>query len=187
MTDVKEAARDAARDAEDSTTVEWLARLGLASRGVIWLVVGLLAVQVALGDSTQADKNGALRAIADKPFGEGLLVVLALGFLGYASWRILEGAVGHRDEDDETRRWAKRIASLFRGGVYLVLAGSTAKFLFHQDSSDKTQPLTARVMSQPGGRVLVFAIGAGLVLGGVAMGVRGIKQKFEKLIEGWKL
>jgi hypothetical protein len=183
MTDVKETAREA----EDSTTVTWLARLGLASRGVIWLVVGLLAIQVALGDNTQADKNGALRAIADKPLGEVLLVVLSLGFLGYASWRLLEGAVGHRDERDDTKRWAKRIASLFRGGVYLVLAGSTAKFLFNQDSSDNTQPLTARVMSQPGGRVLVLAIGAGLVIGGVAMGVRGIKQKFEKLIEGWKM
>src|SRR3954466_6910456 len=166
MTDVKEAARDAARDAEDSTTVEWLARLGLVSRGVIWLVVGLLAVQVALGDNAQADKNGALRTIADKPLGEGLLVLLAVGFLGYAAWRLLEGAVGHRDEDEEPKRWAKRTASLFRGGVYLVLAGSTAKFLFSQNSSDKTKPLTARVMSQPGGRLLVLAIGAGLVIGG---------------------
>jgi hypothetical protein len=183
MTDVKETAREA----EDSTAVDWLARLGLASRGVVWLVVGLLAVQVALGDNTQADKNGALRAIADKPFGEGLLVVLAVGFLGYAAWRLLEGAVGHRDEDEEPKRWAKRIASLFRGGVYLVLAGSTAKFLFSQDSSDKTKPLTARVMSEPGGRTLVFLIGAGLVIGGIAMGVRGIRQKFEELIEGWKL
>src|SRR3954447_7270226 len=187
MTDVKEAARDAARDAEDSTTVDWLARLGLASRGVIWLVVGLLAVQVALGDNTQADKNGALRTIADKPFGESLLVLLAVGFLGYAAWRLLEGAVGHRDEDEDAKRWTKRIASLCRGGVYLVLAGSTAKFLFSQSGSDKTKPLTARVMSEPGGRILVLAVGAGLLIGGVAMAIRGLKQKFEDLLDGWKL
>src|SRR4051794_33794515 len=182
MTDVKEAAREA----ENSTTVDRLARLGLVSRGVIWLVVGLLAVQVARGDNTQADKNGALRTIAAKPLGEGLLVLLAVGFLGYAAWRLLEGAVGHRDEDEEPKRWAKRIASLFRGGVYLVLAGSTAKFLVNQDSHDQTKPLTARVMSEPGGRSLVLAIGAGLLIGGIAMGVRAIRQKFEELIEGWK-
>jgi len=183
MTDVM----DRAREAQDSQTVDWLARLGLASRGVIWLIVGLLAVQVARGNSTHADKNGALHAIADKPFGEVLLVVLAVGFLGYASWRLLEGAVGQRDEQDDRKRWAKRLASLFRGGVYLFLAGSTAKFLFSQSGSDKTKPLTARVMAEPGGRVLVFAVGAGLVIGGIAMAVRGIKQKFEKLIEGWKM
>src|SRR4051812_1567606 len=182
MTDVKEAAREA----EDSTTVTWLARLGLFSRGVIWLVVGLLAVQVALGDHTQADKNGALRTIADKPLGEGLLVLLAVGFLGYASWRLLEGAVGHRDADDDKSRWAKRIASLFRGGVYLVLAGSTAKFLFSENSSDKTKPLTARVMSQPGGRTLVFAVGVGLVIGGGVMGRPGVPPKFGGGVGGWE-
>jgi di/tricarboxylate transporter len=183
MTDVK----DAAREAEDSTAVDWLARIGLASRGIVWLVVGLLALQVALGDNKQADRNGALRAIADKPFGEALLVVLVVGFLGYAAWRLLEGAVGHRDEDEESKRWAKRIASLARGGVYLFLAGSTAKFLVSQNSADKTKPLTARVMSEPGGRALVLVIGVGLVIGGIVMGVRAVRQKFEDLIDGWKL
>ena len=42
-------------------------------------------------------------------------------------------------------------------------------------------------MSQPGGRTLVFVIGAGLMIGGIAMAVRGIRQKFEKLVEGWKM
>ena len=183
MTDVMERAQEV----HESQTVDWLARLGLFSRGVMWLVVGALATQVALGNNTHADKNGALHAIADKPFGELLLVVLTIGFLGYASWRLLEGAVGHRDEQDERKRWAKRLASLFRGVVYLFLAGSTAKFLFSQNGSDKTKPLTARVMAEPGGRWLVAAVGVGLVIGGIAMAVRGIRQKFEKLIEGWKM
>jgi hypothetical protein len=173
----------AARKAEDSTAVDWLARLGLASRGLVWLVVGLLAIQVARGDNTKADKNGALRAIADKPLGGVLLVVLILGFLGYAAWRLLEGAVGHRDEDDERKRWPKRIASLFRGTVYLGLAGSTVKFLFSGDSNDKTQPLTARVMSATGGRSLVFVVGAGFVVGGLAMALRGFRQKFEDTLK----
>src|SRR3954452_20651319 len=133
-------AKQAAKKAERSEPVEWLARLGLVSRGVIWLIVGVLAVQVALGSEKRADKNGALAAIKDKPFGEVLLVVLAVGFLGYAAWRLLEGSVGHRDEDDDHKRWGKRLASLFRGGVYLFLAGSTAKFLFSGGGNDKTKP-----------------------------------------------
>ena len=152
----------------------------------MWLVVGLLAVQVARGSDTHAD-DGTLRAIADKPFGEVLLVVLAVGFVGYASWRLLEGAFGHRDENEEPKRWAKRLASLFRGGIYLFLAGSVVRFLMSGGGNDKTKPMTARVMSHTGGRTLVFAVGAGLVIGGLAMAFRGIKQKFEKLIEGWKM
>jgi hypothetical protein len=180
-------AKQAARQAEDSKPVEWLARLGLGSRGVIWLVVGLLAAQVALGSNKRADKNGALEAIKNKPFGGVLLLVLAAGFLGYAAWRLLEGSVGHRDEDDDRKRWAKRLASLFRGVVYLFLAGSTAKFLFSSGGNDKTKPLTARVMSATGGRTLVFAIGAGLIIGGLAMAFRGLKQKFEDIVEMGKM
>jgi hypothetical protein len=168
-----------ARRVESSDAVEWLARLGLGSRGVIWLVVGLLAVQVALGDNTEADKNGALRAIADKPFGHLLLVVLILGFFGYAAWRLLEGAVGHRDQDEGLKRWSKRGASLFRGAVYLGLAISTLRFVANGGGGDKTQPLTARVMSATGGRTLVFLVGAGIFVGGVAMAVRAFRQKFE--------
>lgn len=174
--------KQAARRAEDSSAVEWLARLGLVSRGVIWLVIGFLAAQVALGSNKKADKNGALGAIADKPFGELLLVVLVIGFLGYAAWRLLEGAVGHRDEDGR-KRWTKRGTSLFRGAIYLGLAISTLKFLVKGGGGDKTQPFTARVMAATGGRTLVFLIGAGIVIGGLAMVVRAFRQKFEDKLD----
>lgn len=168
-----------ARKVEDSTAVAWLARLGLASRGIVWLVIGLLAIQVALGSTEKADKNGALKAIADKPFGGLLLVVLVIGFLGYAAWRLLEGSVGHLDEEAGRKRWTKRAGSLFRGVVYLGLAVSTLKFLTAGSGSDQTQPLTARIMGASGGRALVFLIGLGVVAGGIAMGVRAVKRKFE--------
>jgi hypothetical protein len=172
-------AEQVAQRAKNSNAIAWLARLGLLSRGVIWLVVGLLAMQVARGDNAKADKNGALRTIEDKPFGHLLLVVLVIGFFGYATWRLLEGAVGHRDEEDGRKRWARRGMSLFRGAVYLGLAISTLKFVTNGGGSDKTQPLTARLMKATGGRELVVLIGAGLIIGGIAMAVRAFRQKFE--------
>ena len=171
--------KQAAREAESSTTVDRLARLGLLSRGLIWLIIGVLAAQVALGGSDRVDKNGALHAIAEKPFGEVLLVVLALGFLGYAAWRLMEGSVGHRDQEEGCKRWTKRGSSLFRGGIYLFLAGSTAKYVITGGGNDKTQPITARVMAHSGGRTLVLLVGAGIVIGGLAMVVRAFRQKFE--------
>lgn len=169
----------AARSAENSTAVQLLARLGLAARGIVWLVIGLLAVQVALGSNAKADKNGALRAIADQPFGRVLLVVLIVGFLGYATWRLLAAAVGHLDEEPGRRRWTARGLSLFRGLVYLGLGASTAKFLVSGGGGDKTQPLTARVMAAGGGRVLVLAVGAGVVIVGIVMAVAAFGQRFE--------
>ncbi len=170
--------KHAARKAEDSDVVSGLARLGIVCRGLVWLVVGGLALQVAFGDSAQADKNGALAAIKDKPFGEVLLVVLVIGFLGYAAWRVLEAAVGHRDEDGG-KRLLKRASSGVRGAVYLGLAGSTAKFLVTGGGQDKTEPLTARVLATTGGQTLVFLVGAGFVVGGLVMAARAFSQEFE--------
>lgn len=171
-----------ARKVENSTAVEWLARLGLAARGVVWLTVGALAAQVALGKSAKADKNGALGAIKDQPFGKLLLVVLVIGFLGYATWRLLEGAVGHLDEEGR-KRWTKRGTSLFRGLVYLGLAISTLRFLTSGGGKDKTKSLTARVMGATGGRELVFVVGVGVIVGGLAMVVRAFRQKFEDKLD----
>lgn len=174
MSDTKQAARKA----HDSDVVSGLARLGLASRGIVWLVVGVLALQITFGDSARADKNGALAAIKDKPLGGVLLVVLVIGFLGYAAWRLLEAAVGHRDADGAKRGY-KRVSSGARGLVYLGLAASTAKFLVSGPGKDNTEPLTARVLATTGGQTLVFCVGAGLVLVGLAMAVRALRQKFE--------
>lgn len=174
--------KQAARRAEDSKAVEWLARLGLVSRGIVWLTVGLLAAQVALGRSKKADKNGALQSIADKPFGHVLLVVLVIGFFGYAAWRLLEAAVGHTEEEGR-KRWTKRGTSLFRGLVYLGLAISTLKFLISGGGNDKTASTTARVMKATGGRELVFVVGIGVIIGGLAMVVRAFRQKFEDKLD----
>lgn len=176
-------AKQVARKAENSAAVEWLARLGLASRGAIWLVIGLLAAQVAGGSRKKADKTGALQAIASKPFGELLLVGLIIGFFGYAAWRLLEGTVGHRDEDEGRKRWIKRGTSLFRGTVYLGLGLSTAKFLLQGGGADKTEPFTARVMAATGGRTLVLLVGAGIVAGGLVMVVRAFRQSFEDKLD----
>jgi hypothetical protein len=172
-------AKRAARDAEDSKPVEGMARFGLCGRGLVYLVVGLIALQVAFGHHGRADKNGALAAIRDKPLGGVLLVALAVAFTGYAGWRLLQAATGHRDEDDERKRAAKRVASLARGALYASFAYTTVRFLVtSQEGRDRTEPLTARVMSWTGGQTLVFCVGAALLVSGGYLVFRGVTQKF---------
>lgn len=172
-----------ARKAEDSDEVDALARFGLVCRGVVWSVVGALVLDVAVGGASRADKNGALRLIKDQPLGEVLLALLGVGFIGYAGWRLLQGVVGHRDADEDWKRWGKRGASLFRGGIYAALAWSTIHFLFVSDKPDRTKEWTSRVMELPGGRTVVGLVGAGLVVGGLVMTVRGLKQDFEEKLK----
>lgn len=185
---------DVGRTAEqvhDSTAVEGLARLGLASRGVVWFVVSLLAASIALagpgkGDAAQADQGGALKAIADKPFGEVLLVALVVGFFGYALWQLLAAAVGHRDEDGG-KRWAKRGESLAKGLVYVFLGVSTAAFVLRGGGKDQTQSRTAELMARPGGRTAVGVVGLVVMAVGLAYAVKGLRRKHSEDLEHYRV
>ncbi|MDP1806577.1 MAG: DUF1206 domain-containing protein [Acidimicrobiales bacterium] len=92
--EVKDRAEDALEDAACSTWLEKLARAGLVARGLLYVVVAILATQVAAGhNETRADKQGALQAVVRQPFGRVLVLLLAVGFAGYAAWRFVEAAV----------------------------------------------------------------------------------------------
>lgn len=169
-----------------------LARLGFCSRGVVYAVIGLLALNIAWqgtsGDAS-ASKEGALREIAERSFGRSLLLVLAVGLAGYAVWRLSEALWGKRDEDDEAKRTAKRLLSAGKAGAYLVLLASTLRFVTEGPSAGGTggdeqeETMTARVLEWPGGRLLVIGVGLGLLGGGLYVVYRGLAQKFEKRLD----
>ena len=99
---------------------EWLARAGFAARGVIYVLIGILALDLALGNGGQdASQQGALRTIADQPFGEVLLVLVAVGLAGYALWRFVHALLGHGKERSSSG--FERVAALASGVVYALL------------------------------------------------------------------
>src|SRR5215475_7747624 len=84
-----------ARRASHSPAAHFLARAGLTARGVIYILVGWVAVLVALGHSSrEADQQGALRLLAGKSYGLVSLWLLGIGFACYALWRLSEAAFG---------------------------------------------------------------------------------------------
>ena len=168
----------AARKAEDSKAAEGGARAGLVARGVLWLVVGVLALRIALGSGGKADRGGALAALRDQPLGTALLVVLAVAFAAHAVFRLLEGTVGRRDEDDDRQRALKRGWSLSQAVIYGGLAVSTVRFLQSGGGGGAAQKPASQVMELPAGRWLVGLVGAGLVLGGLIVAFRALRQDF---------
>lgn len=176
-------AKQAAHDAHDSTTVEGLARYGFAGRGAVYLVIGLLAMQVARGrPGEDADHHGAFSAIKDQPLGGPLLALLGLSFAAYASWRLLEGLVGHR-EADGARRTAKRLHSLGRVVAYGTMAFTTVRFLLEDESKDRTRAHAGTLMEASWGRVAVCAIGAAVAVAGLYMAYRGLVGKCLKKLD----
>jgi hypothetical protein len=167
----------AVRDGADSCPLGWAARLGLTARGVVYLLMGLLAVLVARGAAAEVDQKGALAQVVARPFGELVVAAMAAGFAGYALWRLSEAAFG---VSGEGRRVGPRVQSLVRGLVYAALALSALAVLQGSRTSQASQQqsLTARTMQQPGGRWLVAAIGL-VVLGvGVALVIEGVRLRF---------
>jgi hypothetical protein len=163
-----------------SDTFEWLARAGLAARGVVYGIIAVLAIKLALGDGGKTtDQQGALKTIAQQSFGELLLIVMAVGLFGYALWRLVRAAIGHGAEGDRDDT-KERVAGVASGIAYGLLCVTAVQILLGSgggggQGQDKA---TGGVLDWPGGQVLVII--AGLILIGVAadQGIKGIKKKF---------
>ncbi len=146
-------------------------RVALATQGVLYLVVGLLAVQVARGDrGAEPSQRGALETIAHQPFGRAALVLVALGLLAHAAWRIWLAVVGDRGGED-AGSLAKRAANVGRAVIYLSFLALAVRLLTKGGSGsgsggDQAKESTNTVLHLPGGPWIVVA--AGLVFLGVA-------------------
>ena len=157
----------------------WAARLGLAARGTVYVLIGILAFLVARGSSAEADQKGALEQVLAKPFGGFLVGLMAVGFACYALWRLSEAASGVHGEGD---RMGPRIKSLVRGLVYAGLAFTAVSLLMgsRTSQSGQQQTFTAQVMAHPGGQWAVGIVGAIVAVVGVALGWEGLRLKFLK-------
>lgn len=172
------------REAEQSDWLDHAIRAGLVTYGVVHLLIGWLAIQLALGDhSKQASAKGALGELAQQPFGKILVWGVVLGMAILVLWRLLEAAVGHRDEDG-AERVRKRVASGLKAAVYAAL-GVTALGVATGSggSGGGSRGLTAKVMNLPGGQWLVVV--AGLAIIGYAGNTawRGWKEKFAEHLD----
>ncbi|MEU9187464.1 DUF1206 domain-containing protein [Streptomyces sp. NPDC048484] len=166
-----------------SPAMEGAARAGFTARGVIYLLVGLLALQIAFGGSgKQADQGGALQEVAGKPFGAVVLWTLGVGLVGMALWRLSETAFGAAGPDGHKAK--KRGASAARAVFYGFVAYSVLSFAAGSggsgSSDGKSRDATARAMDLPAGRWLVGVAGVVILCAGVWMVVQAARRKFHK-------
>jgi hypothetical protein len=169
-----------ARRASDSQGVRALARAGLTARGVIYILIGWVALLVALGQSTrEADQQGALQLVASKPYGLVSLWLLAIGFAAYALWRLSEAVFGVTGEGNGA---GPRLKSLGRGVVYAGFVYLTVKVITGTAGSQsrQQQDVTAQAMQHPAGRWLVGIAGLIVVIIGLVLLIEGIRHKFMK-------
>jgi hypothetical protein len=175
--------RRSARQAANSRPMTWLARAGLASRGAMYVLIGIIAVEIAVdGSHQQADRTGAVHLVAGTPLGSVLLWVLVIGFAGMTLWRLSEAIWGTNDADG--RKPGKRLANLARAVFYAVVTYGILKYALgigQPSSSDtQSQDLTATALRHSGGQVIVAIAGIVVVGAGLYTMYRAYKLKFLK-------
>ena len=174
----------AAHQADNSDALELVIRIGLVAYGVVHLLIGWLALQIAFGEKSKAASgSGALEYLAKQPLGGVLIWIVAIGMLALVLWRLLEAWQAWRTEDGSDQVKGM-VAQLFKGVLYAVLAFSALQVALGQSSGGGTSGITQTLLQMPGGQLIVGAIGLGIVVYGGYYVYQGWTDKFLEKLDG---
>jgi len=182
------------RRTNPSRSIEWLARVGFVAKGLLYATVGGLASCAGLGHGGETtDSRGALSALHTMPFGDLLLIGMAIGLLGYGLWRIVEGVVDPDQRGDDMKGLALRASFVARGLAHLALAVSAARVATLMPRSWSLGPgggsgneaagFTATAIELPGGKWIVLAVGVGLAGFGLWQLARAFRAKLNRNVD----
>jgi hypothetical protein len=162
--------------------IEAAGRVGYAAKGIVYALVGVLAVKAAVGagGATEGRKE-VLHRVADGPLGEVLLVAIGVGLLGYALWRVLSAILDPEHAGSDSKGMVKRGGYLVSGIIHAGLALSAFRALAgtpEQGSEAATRGWTARLLEQPFGPVLVGLVGVAILGAAAAQLVRAYRASF---------
>lgn len=161
-----------------------LGRAGFLARGVMYVVIGWIALQIAFGKTRQqADRTGALHALSSTPFGAVALWVLVVGFFGMALWRLSQALW----PEGEGRKATSRATALAKAVIYAVLGYGVLKYAIGagapRSSDQQSVDLTATVLRHAGGQIAVVIIGLALIGGGLYLGYQAWREHFRRDLE----
>jgi Domain of Unknown Function (DUF1206) len=171
--------------------VRTVGRIGIGSRGLIYLILAYLAFDIARHGSApaQATSTGALEEIGHRNGGSVLLALLAVGLGSYAIWRLFNAAVSQVGT-------LKRLGSVAIAIIYLGLLTRAVELASGHKTSGgaaaNPQPFVVKALGWPAGKVIVGGGGAALVIAGVGLGLWGVFHRYSKSLaleqvsHGWR-
>jgi hypothetical protein len=166
------------------------ARLGFYTKGVLFIVIGVLAIMVLVGLRGRfADATGALEAVAEEPYGAIALIVFVVGGAGHGLWNILRGAT---DVDELGRGWQAiilRCSAVGIGIFYLGLAASAVELVIVTDAPKGPHGTWFSIVLEVPilGAAFVGLIGIGLVVAAFSEAYNGLSGRFQRSYDLWKI
>jgi len=165
-----------------------IARIGFAARGLVYILIGWFAIDVAANGGQLKDNQGALGTLAGTPMGQILLAVCSLGFVGYAIWRLTEAITDPENRSRDLKGKFERAGYAVSGITHLVLATAAARLALRQASAQQGSPgdksaesWSAWALEHPGGVVLLIIVGVLFLLVAGAQALKAYKARFDEL------
>lgn len=145
-------------------------RLGYLAKGVIYSLIGVLALRAAFGlrGGRLTDPSGVLRTLLSQPFGREMLAIIGIGIVGYAAYYIFEALADLKHRGGGARGWTDRALTIIKAAVYGAIGIQALLVVFaDRQPLDRTEQGAGTVMQLPLGRMLLLAIGIGVVIYGM--------------------
>lgn len=173
-------ARLVARKAADSPILETLARAGFIASAVVHLLLGYLAIHVALHRGGEADQSGALAAVAALPLGRFILWLTTIGLFALGLWLLIQARLGIGSSSP--KRWMRSLAAAGKAVAYIALAVTALVFAsgHSTNSNASTRHAAQHVLVLPGGPFLLAFIGLVAAAIGVYFLRKGATRHFKK-------
>ncbi len=156
-------------------------RVGYAAKGVIYLLIGTLALKLALGNGGElTDSSGALDTIVKQPFGMVLLAIVAVGVLAYAGWEITQAVTDHKRKGASAGGLIIRGLAVLKGAIYGMLGVQALRLLMGARSDSEGADDYARTaMSFPLGGLFLVLVGLGIAAYGIKQLMMAWKGQFD--------
>jgi len=185
--DVKRAGQKAAY----SPLMETLARVGYGVRGLLYIMMGFLALQVALGKGgAPTDMKGAIAAIGKQPGGMVFLWVILIGLVSYSLWGVVRAVFDPLHKGSDMKGLLARGGFLFSAASYALLIPGTYGLVSGSgsaSSSGATQQSLSKIMASPMGHWVIGLIGLAVIAGGVHQIIEGFNNSFDKQFQPYAM
>lgn len=161
-----------------------LAKSGYAARGIVFLLVGGLALASGVTGS-QPETKSAIATLLSQPLGRVWVGAIGLGLLGFVCWRLAQSIADTDDHGRSSKGLIIRSALIGSAFTYLGLAGYALAHSLGRGSGGEgsgEQDLAQWIMSQPFGSYLTIAVGIGFVIGGAVTAIKGLTRKFQRYL-----
>ena len=187
----KQSGESKAQKAANSPLMETLTRIGYGARGLIYITMGLLAVQVALGKGgALASPQGAIAAIGKQPAGLVLLWVILVGIIAYAVWGVVRAVFDPLQKGHDTKGLLARGGFLVSAFGYAILVIPTLGYITGASQTangSQTQKFIAAIMAMPWGRWAIGILGVCVLAGGLVQVYLGFKSDFDRQFQTYDL